>query len=196
MEELAEKSTKWSSWMEMKVGYLESRKKISKHINKKNKQENKDNYDVVDLEIAREIRRNMTRTLDDLEKKTMYEFNAFSLKDIRNSKLTKDELKVLKYRIEHHYTYEKISEILSKSQSSIFEIYKNAQKKIQKYVSLNNREKNTYRLSNQQKKVFTLIEQGKTNKQIAEALGISINTVKVQKNRIKKILRRVNKKPE
>ncbi|SKC86899.1 hypothetical protein [Maledivibacter halophilus] len=189
MKALAQAKTEnWSNWIEIKESYKESSKKINKFIQNKNIIPNKNIHDVVDLEIAREMKRDLTKTTKNLERKVLYEFNAFSLEDIKNSKLTKREVEILEYRVKNHYTFEKISVILNTKQSSIFKSYTSAKEKIERYRRMNVKEKKLSKLSPQQNRIHELLKKNKTNREIAHEINTTIDNVKKQKKKIKEKL--------
>lgn len=177
------------SWVDIKVSYQNSKRKINNYIHKKSIIEEKGNDDHVELQISREIKRDLIETENMIDQKILYEFKAFSIQDIENSKLKETEMKIIEYRIKNKYTFKKISELLSMSQSSVFEAFKNGKKKIEKYKKLNSsKEKNKNRLSNQEKNIYKLMEEGKTNNQIASELNITPGNVRKQRSKINKKL--------
>lgn len=181
--------------MEIKCSCNKSRKSINKFIDNKKNIKNKTIYDVVDLEIAREIRRDLIKTERNLERKVLYEFNAFTKEDIVNSKLTEKEIRILEYRVKNKYSYKKISEILNIAQSSIFETFENAKTKIEKYKKLSEKDQEMSKLSQQQKKIYKLLKKGKGNIEIAKTINTSPGNVRKQRSIINKKLS-VTKKPE
>ncbi|MCT4564990.1 MAG: hypothetical protein N4A68_11860 [Maledivibacter sp.] len=173
-----------SSWMDIKCSCKASRKRVNEFIDKKSSIENKTIYDVVDLEIAREISRDLKNTEKELDNKILYEFDSFALEDIKNSKLTDREIEVLEFRVKQHYSYERISQIFNVSKSCVYEIFLNAKKKIEKYKKIDVSEKELNKLSPQQIQIYKLINQNKTNREIAEAIHTSVDNVKKQKRKI------------
>jgi DNA-binding NarL/FixJ family response regulator len=186
----------WESWLDTKVSYCDSRRAMNKFINKIAKKENKTIYDVVDLEKTREMKRELIKTEEEIEKKILYSgFDAFSDEDIKNSKLTEVELRVMNYKCKKHYSFREIAIEFNWTPSTVFEIYENAKKKIEKYKKLRKENKVLNVLTTQQKNIYKLIKEGKNNMEIASELRISIGSVKKQKNRMENKLKGLTKYP-
>jgi DNA-binding NarL/FixJ family response regulator len=185
----------WESWLDTKVSYYDSRRKMSTFINKTAKKGNRTIHDVVDLEKAREMKRELVKTEEEIEKKILYSgLDAFSDEDIMNSNLTELEIKILDYKCKEHYSFGEISEKLNIPKSTVFKTYVNAKEKIEKYNKLKKENRELNILTFQQKEIYKLLKEGNSNCQIATQLNTSVQNIKNQKRKISMKLKGGNQK--
>lgn len=175
------------SWTELKQEYKESRKKVVKYIDKEKEENSK--YKKVNLEISRSMNRELEDRIKDIEAKCLYEFNSVSEDLIAKSILTDRQRQVVQLR--QKYTITEISGKLGIKPSSVFDIYKESLKKIEKYLKAKDKELSV--LSPQQRKIYLMMKEGKRNKEIAEKLGIRKEGLPLQKKRILNKLKLVEK---
>lgn len=141
---------------------------------------------VVDREIISNINGELNENIKVAQERMLYEFNAYSENDIKQSKLTKREQLVLKHKMTINRFIE-IDRILGLSPSSSYIAYESAIKKIIKYRKKSDEEKSLSLLSEQQVNIYNLLVSGYKNKEIAKLLEITPQVVKTQKSRIKKL---------
>ncbi len=177
---------KLDSWLDIKTSCKKSRKKLTESINKINKKNDKTIQDVVDLSIERSMRRDVNDSVKKLERIVLLELNTLNEDDIKNTGLTERQLEIaiLRQKMSVH----KVAEELNCSISTVFEIYKSALVKIENYKRLSDKEKVLNTLSPQQKEVYKLSQENKSNAEIANKINTSIDNVKKQKRKIKQKL--------
>lgn len=173
----------WSSWTNLKKEYIKSTRKIKKYIAK---EKNKSNICKANLEIAGSIISDLDFMVKDLEKKCLYEYNTMSQEDINNCNLTERQKQIAMLRQKNSIS--NISIMLNLEPSTVYLTYKEALRKIDRYLKLEKEEKQLNLLSEQQKKIFLMKRQGMADKEIITNLGITINSLKTQKRRIREKL--------
>lgn len=173
----------WSSWTKLKNEYIKSTRKIKKYIAK---EKNKSNICKANLEIAGSIISDLDFMIKDLEKKCLYEYNTMSQEDISNCNLTERQKQIAMLRQKNSIS--NISKMLNLEPSTVYLTYKEALRKIDRYLKLEKEEKQLNLLSEQQKKIFLMKRQGMADKEIITNLGITINSLKTQKRRIREKL--------
>lgn len=173
----------WSSWTKLKNEYIKSTRKIKKYIAK---EKNKSNICKANLEIAGSIISDLDFMIKDLEKKCLYEYNTMSQEDINNCNLTERQKQIAMLRQKNSIS--NISIMLNLEPSTVYLTYKEALRKIDRYLKLEKEEKQLNILSEQQKKIFLMKRQGMADKEIITNLGITINSLKTQKRRIREKL--------
>lgn len=179
---------KWNNWSELLFSYKNSRLPLEEFISEE-KQVHKKNVGidkVVSLEIARSMKRDLLEIEKELQSRIMYAMNSMKQEDMKAAGLTVKEIKIASLRQE--YSNARVAEILSVDKSYVWRAYQSAVEKVLKYKILRQNEKVLYRLSPQQKEIVKLLDQGKSQKEILDILGITLNNLKMQKNKIKKKL--------
>lgn len=174
-----------AAWADLTVDYKNSLNMI-KVIRSRRK--NSDNLvDIVDYEIAGNMESELTHAVRELKKKTLYEYNTITEEDILNPLygLTERQKEIALLR--QKYPLKKISQMLGIEQCTVYIIYEQAVDKVLRGKS-KMKEGLVIGLSEQQNMILKLMNKGYKNKEIALELGISTNSVKVQKNRIQKRL--------
>lgn len=178
------------SWSDYLLQNREVHKKLKRYSDdlKNHLVENtKDTNAIVQREIANSIVNEVAENITVAKEKIKYDFNAFTHEDIRLCKLTQREQDVLQARL-HINKFSEIDELLHLQPASSFKAYESASEKIEKYKRLKRagREESNI-LSDQQCRIYELVNQGYKNKEIAEELSINSTVVKTQKSRIKKL---------
>jgi len=178
----------WHNWSELLMSYRSSRLPLEEFIGeeKKVKKHKRDIDKVVSLEIARSMKTDLIETEKELECRIMYAINTISEDDMVAAGLSPSELQITTLRQQN--SNKRVSEILKVSREYVWMTYKSAVEKILKYKSLKEKEKILYGLSPQQKEIAKLLGQGKSDKEIINELGITQDTLKTQKKRIRKKL--------
>lgn len=174
-----------ASWIDIHTEYKESNKKINEL--KKRRTGTGLLADEVDCQNAGSMIGELSSTIKELKNRSLYEYRTMSADDIDNPiyRLTPRQREILKLR--QKYSFKVVSDILHIDQSTAYNIFKSAIRKVEK-TKLKERTGEVVELSSQQNEVLELINMGLKNKEIALRLSISENTVKVQKNRLKKRL--------
>ncbi|SHK61269.1 helix-turn-helix transcriptional regulator [Paramaledivibacter caminithermalis] len=181
---MTETAKEFGTWMDMKISCKESKRSLNKSIEKLESKNEKTIYDIVDLDIEREMRRDVAEAQKIIEQKLLYEFNTLSEEDIRNARLTEKE--VLVARLRQSKTIREIAGELGCFVNNIFEIYKSALKKIERYRRLKDTEKILSNLSPQQRTIYKLLKQNKSNNEIAKELCTTSANIRKQKSIINK----------
>ena len=117
----------------------------------------------------------------EMEKRVLHQLRSMDEKDIKAAGLTERQKEVAILRLKHSYT--EIGKMLCVEPSTAFRIFKATVKKIRAFKQQRQQEDHTI-LSGQQLKIYTLYNEGKSKNQVAEILGVSVNTVKTQFRRI------------
>lgn len=170
----------WLTWTSLKNEYKKSSEKIQKYIDK---EKNMTNKCKAQIEIAGSIKSDLNSMISELEKRCLYEYNTMSLEDIKNCGLTDKQKQIAVLR--QKKSIKEISIILDIEPCTVYLSYKEALKKIEKYLSLKEVDKEFNLLSDQQRRILMLKRHGKKDKEITSELGITINSLKTQKRRIK-----------
>lgn len=169
----------WSSWTSLKNEYKISYRNIDRFSSQ---ERNERRGCKASLEVASNIKSELRGIIKELEKKCLYEWDALSKDEVINVKLSERQRQIAELR--QHYTIRQISKMLNIEQKTVFNTYYEALKKIEKYLRLNKKERKIQTLSNQQRKIYLMLVEKRTSKEIIEKLGISKDTLKVQKKRI------------
>ena len=149
--------------------------------------EEKDILAVVDRETISNMNSELNENINVARDRILYEFNAYSEDDIRQSKLTKREQLVLKHKMTINRFIE-IDKILGLAPSSSYIAYESAIKKIKNYRKKNSKEKELNLLSEQQIQIMKYREDGYSEEEIAIFLNTSNEVIATQLWRINKIL--------
>ncbi len=173
-------NSEWLSWTSLKNEYKKSSEKIEKYITK---EKNSKDVNKAHIEIAGSIKSDLNSMISELEKRCLYEYNTMSLEDIRNCGLTdkQNQIAILRQK----KSIKEIALMLDIEPCTAYIIYKEALRKIEKYLNLKEIDKGLNLLSDQQRRIFILKRQGKRDKEIISELGITIDSLKTQKRRIK-----------
>lgn len=183
----------WSSWLDMSIEYRESKNKIKRYRQQLREQGGqKTAEEMVLLELAGSMESDLNKMTAEMENRVLYQFQAMDEKDIKLAGLTERQKEIALLR--QRYSYTEIGKMLGMAPSSVFSIYRDAVNKIKKYKMAQMQDQ-PHGLGDRQLQIYFLQKEGKSNSEIAEELGISINTVKTQIRIIKQKLG-VNKLPK
>ncbi len=170
-----------STWVEMTVEYGEDLRRLDKYRNRP--KENITSWDSFVYEVTGSMRNDVAEMVRILKNKALYDYEAYRPEDVERYPLTDKQKEVLLLRLKYT-SYTKIASILGKDVSTVFRLYKTALNKLCKYKE-QERAGVVIGLSPQQEKIYKMYQQGKTRKEMAEALDLSINSIKTQLKRIK-----------
>lgn len=170
-----------SSWMDIKNSCKHSRKRMRVFINKRKLDSKDNNENTVKLEIARSIERELKEIEEILDNKVLYSYKSLSKRDIEMCGLTERQQEVAKLMQEKNHA--EVAKVLGVDRKTVFEIFNAAIKKIEKYKASEN--KRLISLSPQQREIYKLVKDKKTNLEIANELNTSVDNVKKQKRKIK-----------
>lgn len=179
--------SQWKSWSELYIDYKKSLKEVNKYRDSIKSKKNKNTEDKVNLEISASMKSDLYEMTKEMEQRILYELNAYNDEDFNKLNLTERQKEVLMLRSKSN-SYRNIGKKLGLNPDTVFEIYKSAIKKVIKYSKIDSKEF-LFKLSPQQVKIYVMKREGKTKREIAKELGISINSVKTQLKRVRNILK-------
>ncbi len=176
----------WFNWSELYLSYMASRSALDEFIRDEKNIVKKDIDNLVNLELARSMRADLSNSEKEIKNKIIYAMNTIGKEDMKAAGLSKNEIKITMLR--QHYSIKQVSEILKVTKRYVYMVYQSSVEKVLRYKKIQEKNKILHRFSPQQKKIIQLMEQGKSHKEIIETLGITPGTLKTQKKRIKKKL--------
>jgi DNA-binding NarL/FixJ family response regulator len=171
-------------WMDIHIEARKDHRAIRGYIQKKGI-DVKDTSDKVNIEIAREIERDMKEKVAKTSELTRYEFASISEEDIAKAGLTDRQREVVELR--QYLTSQEIADKLNMSTQRVYELYTISIDKIKKYKEKINRDI-PIGLTKQQIPIYKLYKEGLKPADIARELCTSTNNIYYQINQIKKIL--------
>lgn len=168
----------WGTWGELDLEYRESLRNVNNYRKKES--------DIANLEIASGMKNDLKGSIREIKKRLLYEYKTLDEKDLKELNLTDRQIEIVLLR--QKYNCKDIASMLDISEFTVFHIYRNVVNKITRQNEFVTKEKNLYKLSEQQLLIYDLRKQGRKDKEIVSLLGISINSLKTQKKRIKEKL--------
>jgi len=174
-----------STWVELYVEYKEGLGKLEEYRTfvKEKSFDESSAWDCLVVEVLGSMRNETKAAIMEIKNRAVYEYGAYNKEIIDLPVFTQLQREVLQLRLKYS-SYTKIANILGVSPGTVFNAYQAALRKIFKFVEQDNREEGK-ELSPQQKEIDKMYQAGKKRGEIAEALGLSINSVKTQLKRIR-----------
>ncbi len=179
-----------STWVDMQIEYknsLQSIRKVKKH------RKNTGNFiDVVDCELAATMENDLATSVKEMKQRALQEYKAVSAEDIINPAygLTKRQKEITLLRIE--FSCKEIAEWLKIDISTVYRIHETSINKIMKVKQQEKKNENAFvGLSKSQQEIYKHYIDGLKQKEIAERLDVSVNTIKTQLKRIKQKIQNV-----
>jgi len=126
--------SEWSlSWIELYIGYRESLKKVDScrtYLKKQKNDADRTALEKVKLELLGSMRGDLEEAVRELKKRTLYEFETLNENDLNNLVLTERQREIA--RLRQNYSCTEVAKMLGLSPKTVFAIYKQAIRKIEK----------------------------------------------------------------
>lgn len=171
-----------ASWLDLSLEYKGSINQVNGI--KERRKHSDELQDKVDCQTANSMEADLRGTVRELKDRILYEYKGITIGDITNPLYGLTERQQYIALLRREYSCSEVAAKLGIEQSTVFRLY---EKSVNKILKLKGQKANLLEanLSEGQKEVYILYKKGVKPKQIAEELGISINTVKTQLRRIK-----------